>query len=164
MVIDEAWRNLCIYTKARWRYVSRRLSCFTKWEFSCHERCVPTNPHKHYRHYTNLTSQILPSSTSQFPLPPPFPTPQPPQAPQPTLRPLLNHLSILNPAAIALHLASSTHLTRSIHLARSIYLARSDGRLADELDLRTFEVLAPVEEPLHRADDEDDEEGDNAVI
>jgi len=59
---------------------------------------------------------------------------------------------MLSPTAIALH------------PARSPYLGRSDRRLAYELDLRTFEVLAPVEEPLDGADDEDDEEGDDAVI
>lgn len=36
--------------------------------------------------------------------------------------------------------------------AIALYLSRSNSNITNELNLRTFEVLAPVEEPLHRAD------------
>ena len=52
-------------------------------------------------------------------------------------------------------------LDLSIHL---FAIGRGNRDFAHKLDLGTFEVLAAVEEPLDGADDEDDEEGDDAVI
>ena len=39
-----------------------------------------------------------------------------------------------------------------------------DYTFDQDLHLRTFEILAPVDEPLHDGDDEDYEEDDDAVI
>jgi hypothetical protein len=46
----------------------------------------------------------------------------------------------------------------------SIGIARVKWVFSDEFDLRSLEVLATIDNPLNNADNNDDEEGDNAVI
>lgn len=62
-------------------------------------------------------------------------------------------------AAILYHISVSKPFTLT-----SVGFGRVDCFPVNKLDFGAFEVLAPVKEPLNCTDNEDDEEGHNAVV